>query len=506
MKPVEQNKKKYAVLYVENSPVTFTQTAKVLSRKGFILYVAENGQEGLRIFKDAKPDIVVTEINLPAMDGLEMIRQIKAINEKTHIIITTSSSEVGHVLSAIDLGVKNYLLKPVEYDKFNAALDSCIASVSEEHEREGLAAQSTLMATALEQNPSPIVITDTDGVVVYINPKFTELTGYWSDEIIGQNMRVFKSGKTPPEVYRSLWETVKAGREWQGELLNRKKDGTLYWENAKISPLHNEAGTVISLIKIAEDVTKRRRMEEDIRKLNAELEYRVIQRNALLEASNKELDDFCDAVSHDLRGPLSRLQGFSHVLLDECSEPLDNQGKLYVERINKTCRELKHIIDALLSLSQLTRRGIAYQNVDLSIIAKSIADELKRSQPERDAEFVIAPDVAVKGDEALLTLVLENLLGNAWKFTSKHPQARIEFGIARTEFKSVYFVRDDGIGFDMKYVNKLFKPFQRIHGSDEYPGAGLGLAYVQRIIKRHGGRIWVEGEVEKGATFYFTLN
>lgn len=505
MRPGEQ-KHKYSVLFVESDPGSFTQVAKLLSRRGYILYVAENGQVGLRIYRDVKPDFVITEINLPVMNGLEMVRQIRTLNAKAQIIITTAHRDTDHLLNAIEIGISNYLLKPVDHNSLLAALDKCAENVKRERELQELTERTALLSSALDQSPTAIVITDTSGNIEYVNPKFTELTGYWPDEVIGQNVRILRSGKTPPEVYSNMWGTITAGREWEGEIQNKNKDGKLYWEQLRISPLRNPAGTVIKFIKVAEDITARKRTEEEIRKLNAELEYRVIQRNALLEASNKELDDFCDAVSHDLRGPLSRLQGFTNVLIDECADHLDGQGKLYVERISQTSRELKRIIDALLKLSQLTRRGIAHQNVDLSAIAHVVADGLKNSQPERRVDFVIAPDVNVKGDSGLLKVVLENLLDNAWKFTSKHQKARIEFGVARTDYKSVYFVRDDGAGFDMKYANKLFKPFQRIHSSDDFPGTGLGLASVQRIIQRHGGRIWVEGEVEKGATFYFTLN
>lgn len=502
----ELKKNKYSILYVESDPVSFAQTAKALSKRGYILYVAENGEVGLRIYKEAKPDIVITEIALPVMDGLRMAREIKALNARAQIVVTTSRSDSDSLLNAIDIGITGYLLKPLDYGKLFVTLDRCAESIRGETELGEQIEHAAMLSAALEQGPSAVVIADTSGTIEYVNAKFTEMTGYWPEEAVGRNMALLESGAPLPEAYGNLWDAINAGREWEGDLLNMSKEGKSYWERVKMSPLRNPAGTVVRFVKIGEDITDRKRMEEEIRKLNGELEYRVIQRSALLEASNKELDDFCDAVSHDLRGPLSRLQGFSHVLFEECASSLDPQGKLYIERINQTSRELKRIVDALLKLSQLTRRGITHQNVGLSGIARSVAEGLKNAEPERRVEFVIAPDVFVKGDAALLRVVLENLFGNAWKFTGKHQKARIEFGVARTDYKSVYFVRDDGAGFDMKYGNKLFKPFQRLHNPDEFPGEGLGLASVQRIIQRHGGRIWVEGEVEKGATFYFTLN
>jgi light-regulated signal transduction histidine kinase (bacteriophytochrome) len=224
-----------------------------------------------------------------------------------------------------------------------------------------------------------------------------------------------------------------------------------------------------------------------------------------LEQANKELEAFSYSVSHDLRAPLRSIDGFSQALLEDYEDKLEAEGKDYLRRVRAASQRMSQLIDDMLNLSRITRAEMRSENVNLSALAEAIAAEIQEAQPERQVEFVIGKDISAQGDPHLLRVVLENLLSNAWRFTSKHPRARIEFGATQQEGKPVYFMRDDGAGFDMAYVDKLFVPFQRLHTETEFPGTGIGMATVQRIIRRHGGSIWAKGEVEKGATFYFTL-
>jgi signal transduction histidine kinase len=241
--------------------------------------------------------------------------------------------------------------------------------------------------------------------------------------------------------------------------------------------------------------------EEKITRLNAELRLNV----ARLEEANKELEAFSYSVSHDLRAPLRTIDGFGGILLEDYSGTLDDKAKGYLGSIRAASQRMARLIDALLNLSRLGRSELQKAGVDLSAMARSIAEGLKKTQPERDVEFVVADGLKAEGDERLLRVLMDNLLGNAWKFTGRHGRGRIEFGAVRTDGKPAYFVKDDGAGFDTAYADKLFVPFQRLHSAGEFPGTGIGLATVQRIVHRHGGRIWAEGEVGKGATFYFTL-
>jgi light-regulated signal transduction histidine kinase (bacteriophytochrome) len=253
-------------------------------------------------------------------------------------------------------------------------------------------------------------------------------------------------------------------------------------------------------------IVKRRRAEEEVRRLNQTLEKRVAERTAELTAANKELDSFAYSVSHDLRAPLRSIDGFATVLEEDYAAVLDGDGRDALQRVRAAAQRMGALIDDLLSLSRLSRADMNMEAVDLGVLAASVADTLRQREPQRSVVFDIAPKLEVRGDRQLLMILLENLLGNAWKFTGKHAQARIEIGVTEKLGKPAYFVRDDGAGFDMLYAAKLFTPFQRLHNVSDFPGTGIGLATVRRIVNRHGGSVWAEGAVDKGATFYFTLS
>ncbi|MGL5065139.1 MAG: sensor histidine kinase [Microcoleus sp.] len=256
------------------------------------------------------------------------------------------------------------------------------------------------------------------------------------------------------------------------------------------------------LAELRAEVRERQQAEERARELNQGLRQAIVE----LKAVNQELEAFSYSVSHDLRAPLRSIDGFSQALLEDCLEQLDTTGQDYLRRIRTASQRMGQLIDDLLTLSRVTRSDIHKESADLSHLASRICNRLQEAHPERNVEFVIQPGLVVCGDAPLLQVVLDNLLNNAWKFTSKQQQARIELGaIARENGTPMYFVRDDGVGFEMAFVNKLFKPFQRLHGMHEFPGNGIGLATVQRIVHRHGGRVWAEGDLNTGATFYFTL-
>jgi signal transduction histidine kinase len=253
------------------------------------------------------------------------------------------------------------------------------------------------------------------------------------------------------------------------------------------------------------DVTERKRAEDDLRLLNAELEQRVRSRTAALEAANRELEAFAHSVSHDLRAPLRGIDGWSLALLEDSGERLDAQGHKHLERVRSEAQRMGRLIDDLLHLSRVGRTELVPGTVDLTCLAATIAARLKEVNPGRCIEFVVAPDLKCIGDARLLEIALTNLLENAVKFTGTRGAARVEFGRTDFEGKPAFFVRDNGVGFDMAYAKMLFAPFQRLHKTSEFPGTGIGLATVQRVIHRHGGRIWAEAGVGAGATLYFTL-
>ena len=324
-----------------------------------------------------------------------------------------------------------------------------------------------------------------DGKIVYANEALASMFGYSLEEGIGASIADMIHPDERDFVMK-MAQRRQAGFDvpttYEIQLL--KKDGSSFYALVS-NALIKYNGRPATLITVA-DITDTKVRKE-------------------LEQVNKELEAFSYSVSHDLRAPLRSIDGFSQALLEDYEDKLDEQGKDYLRRVRAATQRMSQLIDDLLNLSRISRTEMHYEEVNLTAIAKAIAAELQKTQPERQVEFVIGENIVAHGDSHLLRIVLDNLLRNAWKFTSKHPHAKIEFGTIQQDGRLVYYVRDNGAGFDMNYANKLFTPFQRLHKSTEFEGTGIGLATVQRIIHRHGGSVWAEGEVEKGATFYFTL-
>lgn len=254
-----------------------------------------------------------------------------------------------------------------------------------------------------------------------------------------------------------------------------------------------------------EMLSKIQQDERSLRQAHDELEQRVQERTAQLTVANQELETFSYSVSHDLRSPLRAIDGFSLALQEDSQDRLNDEEKGHLKRIRAATQRMAELIDDLLKLARVTRSEMIRKEVDLSALVEKVANELKSANPDRSVEWRIAPGLEASGDPELLRVAFENLLGNAWKFTGKRPQATIEFGQTAARGKNAFFIRDNGAGFNMAYASKLFGAFQRLHDNKEYPGTGVGLATVQRIVHRHGGEIWADSEVDRGATFYFTL-
>ncbi len=298
----------------------------------------------------------------------------------------------------------------------------------------------------------------------------------------------------------SLAQAFKANDFFLECRINRV-DHSLRWISAQGRVYRDLAGQPVRMMGVIADTTDRKQAEQDLEQHRQDLARSVSE----LAAANKELESFSYSVSHDLRAPLRAIDGFSHALLEDCADRLDDAGKAHLNRIRAGTQRMGLLIDDLLNLSRLSRTQMHRQNVDVSALAGSVADGLRKAQPERHIELRIEAGLETSADPGLLRVVLENLLGNAWKFTSKRASAHIEFGMSRDTGTPAYFVRDDGAGFDPAYADRLFGAFQRLHAMSEFAGTGIGLATVQRIVHRHSGRIWAESAVDHGATFYFTL-
>jgi signal transduction histidine kinase len=301
-------------------------------------------------------------------------------------------------------------------------------------------------------------------------------------------------------------ETVRSLQELkeQVESLVTRRDGALIVERTdEIGQLGRAFAFLLDERRRADTLLQAG--EEKLRRLNEELEQRVVERTIQLETANKELEAFSYSISHDLRAPLRGIDGWSQALLEDYHDKLDEQGRQYIDRVRSETQRMGYLIEDMLQLSRLTRAEVRKEPVDLSALARAIVDRLQKEELQRRVDFVIQENLVANGDVHLLESALVNLLGNAFKFTGARANARIEFGQTEMENQRVFFVRDNGAGFDMAYAEKLFTAFQRMHKAAEFPGTGIGLATVQRIIRRHGGKVWAEAKVNEGAVFYFII-
>jgi PAS domain S-box-containing protein len=346
--------------------------------------------------------------------------------------------------------------------------------------------------------PDLIAILDNNHRICRVNRAMAQKLGLEPGQCVGRPCYKYVHGLSEPPAFCPHTCTVRDGLQHIEEVHEERLGGHFL---VSTTPMFDEGGAVIGSVHVARDITERKRAEEEVIKLNEELKDKIIQ----LEAANNELDAFSYSVSHDLSAPLRSVAGFSQALLDDYAGKLDAEGKDHLERIIAATQRMGLLIDDLLKLSRISRAEMRGEEVNLSGIAGKIAAMLRKTQTERKAEFIIAEGLTAQGDENLLTIVLENLLGNAWKFTGKNSNTVIEFGVAQREGNQAYFVKDNGAGFDMSYAGKMFSPFQRLHSVKDFPGTGIGLATVKRIINRHGGSVWIEAGVNRGTTVYFTL-
>jgi PAS domain S-box-containing protein len=369
-----------------------------------------------------------------------------------------------------------------------------------EHER-------NLLRTLIDAVPEAIYIKDAEARYMDCNARQIFISGRRTTEDL--------IGKTDRELFPLLGPEYYEDERWvlstgvpiiNKEEVAGEKIGQVRTHRTTRVPLRNSDDQIIGLVGISIDITEQKLIENEIHRLNDELEQRVIARTRQLEASNKELESFAYTVSHDLRAPLRSIDGFSQILLEDHAASLGAAASEYLKRIRAATQRMDQLIDGLLRLSRVMRSPLSISTVDVTAMAQDVAQELQATDPARHITWKIAPRLVAQGDEILLRVALHNLLHNAWKFTSKVEQAEIRVGSVKRHESEWYFVQDNGVGFDMAYVNKLFGPFQRLHPVTEFEGTGIGLATVARVIRRHGGEIAAEANPGQGATFYFKLN
>lgn len=399
----------------------------------------------------------------------------------------------GHAISLhliIFLAQFVILLYVLRLVRSSARLRDSLEGVRRQADEDKARAESIMAAMV-----DPVSVQSTDFTILYQNQAHRDIFGDRSGE---QCHRAYMGNETTCEGCH-LVETFRSGIPQRREVSLLQELGMTHAEIVS-SPMRDATGRVVAGIEVIRDITSRKRAEDKIRKLNADLEQRALD----LAASYREVEAFSYSVSHDLRTPLTRIYSAGQALA-EGGAGLDENGRFFAQTICDACEQMEELIEALISLARVTSTDMMCEEIDLVSLGREILAVLSVSQPGRKVEFVAPAELMVTGDRELLRVLLENLLGNSWKYTGKVPAASIELGTVATEKGVVYVVRDNGAGFDMKQADRLFKPFCRLHTREDFPGTGIGLATVQRIVHRHGGEVWAEGAVGKGASVYFTL-
>jgi PAS domain S-box-containing protein len=388
---------------------------------------------------------------------------------------------------------------PVQYACAPLRMDNEIAgsvvTFNDITERRAAELASRRFAAVVDSSDDAIITKTLDGIITSWNRGAQRVFGYSAEETIGMSMLILLPEDRKHEERDILARLARKERLDHFETVRQTKDGRLIDVSVTISPMVDSSGNLLGASKVARDITAAKTAERA-----------VLRAKELAETATRELEAFSYSVAHDLRAPLRSIDGFSQALLEDYEDRLDDEGRKYLRQVRESAQQMAHLIDDLLSLSKVTRDEMEKHPVDLSALASKVAERLRKREPDRQIEVIIPSEkVMVDGDARLLGVAFENLLGNAWKFTGRQPAPRIEFAAHAGNGQPVYSVRDNGAGFDMQYADKLFGAFQRLHSSAEFDGTGIGLAIVQRVVRRHGGRIWGEGEVNRGATFYFTL-
>ena len=372
-------------------------------------------------------------------------------------------------------------------------------------------AQLRLLEEAVSRITEIVLIAQVDtesGLrIVYVNDAFVKSTGYTRDEVIGKSPSILKGPATDPAELDRIRQALSDGKPLRAELVNYAKSGTAYWVELELVPIKEACGTVTHWVSVQRDVTERKAAVGEILRLNSELEARVLQRTAQLQAVNKELEAFAYSVSHDLRAPLNTINGFSTLLDKIEAKTFSDKGRHYLNRIRAGASQMGELIDGLLVLARNSSETLQRVEVDLTALAARVVRECQEREPEREVAVYVASGLSGQADALLMYVVLHNLIGNAWKFSAKVPAAEITVGSQLDDAgHTVYFVKDNGTGFDATQADKLFGIFQRLHSPSEFAGTGIGLANVKRVVERHDGRVWAHSEVGHGASFYFTLH
>jgi two-component system NtrC family sensor kinase len=518
------------VLVIDDSPTFREELGSVLESSGYVVITAGTGEDGLRAAVDARPAVIVVDGVLPGIDGATVIRRIRAdaVLRRTPCILLTASEERSGELRALDAGADAYVRKEEDTGIILARVTAVLRSSG---------APSAAGSTSSLLGPKRILTVDDS--LTYLHEVAAQLRQEGYDVVPARSGEEALELLLVQPVDCILLDLVMPGLS--GQETCRRIKGSAAWRDIPLI-MHTaleEQGAMIEGINAGADdyiakssdpevlrarvraQLRRKQFEDENRNIREQLlqkELEVVAANSArglaearevfveeLERKNSELEAFSYSVSHDLRAPLRSIDGFSQLLLDDFAGALDAKAQDYLRRVRDSAQRIGELIDDLLLLSRVSRADLSRDRIDLSSIARAVVEELKNKEPDRKITLGIEDQLFVEADSGLMRVAFENLLGNAWKFTARVPEARIDVGSEQHEGVTAFFVRDNGAGFDMKYAESLFRPFQRLHVESDFAGTGIGLATVHRIVDRHGGRIWANGAVDQGATFYFTI-
>jgi PAS domain S-box-containing protein len=499
------------VLLVEDNPDDAKMVLRELNRSGFdAIFERVDTEAAFLESLHSDPDFILSDYSMPEFDGLRALALLKMSGRKIPFIIVSATIGEDIAVEAMKRGAADYLLK----DRLarlgpavHLALEQGRLRKERQQAQESLRASEERFRQFAENINEVLWISSADlSTVLYISPSYEKIWGRTCQSLYERPISFIEAihDEDRSGVLTALREHTR-GEEYNVEYRIIPPDGQIRWIHARGAAIRNDTGAIYRVAAIAEDITERKQAQEKIHQLNSELEKRVQERTAELNVANEGLESFSYSISHDLRAPLRHIGAYIDILLRNSVGQLDETNLKHLHTVHAAALTMGELINALLELSKVTRAEIHRRPVDLSALAASVLVELQQGDLNRVVKLEISPNLNANGDQRLLRIVLVNLLGNAWKYSRKRPDARIEFGKIASEAAETYFVRDNGAGFDMTYAGKLFGAFQRLHSDDEFEGIGIGLATVQRIIRRHNGKIWAESIDHQGATFYFTL-
>lgn len=527
------------ILIVDDQDAKRLALAAALEGLGQNVVLASSGREALRLLLGQEFAVILLDVRMPGMDGFETAALIRSRpqTEATPIIFVTAHDRAeADMLGGYSLGAVDFIFSPVQAEVLRAKvgvfvdlhlktltvqaherrlreLEARAAQAAQdrlrregERERRAAGREMRKLSGAVEQAADPIFITDRAGRFEYVNPAFEAVTGYARAEVLGQPVSLLWPGEEVTAEMEAVWAGLLRGEPYRGEVRHRRKDGSFYHKEKTLTPIRDERGRITHVVSTGRDISDRKRIEAQLVSLNASLEARVQERTAQLEDVNTELEAFAHSISHDLRTPLRHVASFADLLQrDVETHGLPPAVARRVGIVQDSARRMDHLISGLLEFARTGRQDLRFRPVPLAEVVQEVVGHLAHEEGGRPVEWVVRELPVVHGDLTALRQVMTNLLSNALKYSRPRETVRIEVWSETCAGEHVVHVRDNGVGFNMAYRDKLFGVFQRLHSPDTFEGSGIGLSNVKRIVVRHGGRVWAEGREDEGATFSFSL-